>query len=68
MLSIEAETCGMTVAEKAAEIIAVYDQWTALAGQVEALRIGGKKAIRAMGNVDDVVAKRDEIIALLGEL
>jgi len=68
MLSIEAETCGMTVAEKAAEIIAVYDQWTALAGQVEALRIGGKKAIRAMGNVDDVVAKRDEIIAALGVL
>ena len=55
----------MTVAEKAAEIIAVYDQWTALAGKVEALRIGGKKAIRAMDNVIDVVAKRDEIIAAL---
>jgi len=68
MLSVEAEACGMTVAEKAAEIIAIYDQWTALAGQVEALRIGGKKAIRAMDNVDDVVTKRDEVIALLGEL
>lgn len=67
-VTVEAEACGVTPLEKAQEIVAVHDQWTALAVQIEALRIGGKIKCKACTDAEAMLARRDETIAALGAL
>lgn len=65
MVKMEAEACGVPIEEKAQEIVGTRAAWMALAANVEALRIGGKKAVRGMASAVDVAAKKREIISAL---
>lgn len=67
-VTLEAEACGVTALEKAQEIVAVHDQWTALAVQIEALRIGGKVKCKACAEHLALLAQRDQTVAALGAL
>lgn len=67
-VTAEAEACGVSALEKAQEIVAVHDQWTALAVQIEALRIGGKVKCKAAIDATALLAQRDETVAALGAL
>lgn len=61
----EAERCGVTVIEKAREIIICTNNWIALASEIESLRMGGKVACRASTDTATLVARRDEALAAL---
>lgn len=67
-VTAEAEACGVTPLEKAQEIVAVYDRWTALAVQIEALRIGGKVKCKACADATELLTQRGATIAALGAL
>jgi hypothetical protein len=67
-VTAEAEACGVSALEKAQEIVAVHDQWTALAVQIEALRIGGKVKCKACTDAESLLAQRDQTVAALGAL
>lgn len=55
-LSAEAPARGSTVAELAAEVIALADQWCVIGSAIEALRMGAKEAVKVAGTLGAVVA------------
>jgi len=56
MLHAEAPARGMTVEALAAEVIGLADQWVAVGAAIEALRMGGKKAVTDAQTLGDIVA------------
>lgn len=68
VMAAEAEACGVTLAEKAAEIATIRESWVALCAAIEAARIGGKRACAACTDAVTMLSKRDEAITALGAL
>ncbi len=68
VMAAEAAACGVTLAEKAAEITAVRESWVALCAAIEAARIGGKKACADCTDAEAMLAQRDETVSTLGAL
>lgn len=55
-LSAEAPARDVTVADLAAEVIMLADQWTAIGSAIEGLRMGAKAALQRAGTFGQIIA------------
>ncbi|MBM9615302.1 hypothetical protein JWJ90_13540 [Desulfobulbus rhabdoformis] len=68
VMAAEAAGCGVTLAEKATEIALIRETWVTLCANVEAARIGGKKACAACADAESMIAARNAAIVTLEAL
>lgn len=54
-LAAEAAARGLSVAAVANEVIALADMWTQVGSQIEAIRLGGKKAVQEADTLGEIV-------------